>query len=177
MVLAACGGSGDQADARPVPAATYVRGVCQALAQWETGVEAEFAEFGRALDFSERADVIRAGFIDLFEGLDRRLSTAIGRIDEVGTPDVAQGAELAEDLRDVLGESGAVFRETRSKSADLPRTGLEPAIQIEAMLTVVVDQNKRVLGSLDEVANRYGAGQLTQAKSAEPTCSTLDPDL
>jgi hypothetical protein len=117
LITAACSssssggdGGGDQAPAQ-TNASTYVDGVCTALGDWQSGLDADNATMEATLSSgTPTLDDTKTALVDFLTSTVDGTKAMVSDIEALGVPDVDGGDEVASTLSAALGEVVTLFQ-------------------------------------------------------------------
>jgi hypothetical protein len=169
LTLVACSGS-ERSPGEAVEPAAYVRQVCQAVARWDEDVGSAYRASEERPD-DDRSSVLRRDILDFFDDVQDGTDTMVERVEEAGTPDVAQGEGIARELRDAVSGASQRLRANRDSFAAIPISDVQPAASIEGAMTVFAEQIEAVDAAVDRLGERSPV--LRRQREREPACDRM----
>jgi len=183
VALTACGGgvSGTTATTTAAPttsaaagsglnATGYTSGVCQAMTAWVNDLQAGSTAIATQVAGASSLDEAKQDFVSYADEQVQRTQDLITSIDELGAPDVDQGAEAHQAIMDLLGQVKSVFEGAKTDAEQLPTTDLNSFLDGVTKLTDNITSGMSDIG--DPFAG-LSAPELEQAGNENPDCQTL----
>lgn len=118
LLIPGCGGDGDGGET--VGAETYASGICGALNDWQSAIQARSSSLTEGLSEDttpEQGKELLGSFLDDVIG---ETETMISAVDDAGVPDVENGEEISEALNNAFDDALAALEDARGQVDDLP---------------------------------------------------------
>ncbi len=142
-------------------------GFCSAVSDWTDAITRRQASFNT--DTTDLA-TLKQGWLDFLDGVSEDSDAMLAKLQDLGSPDVPNGQQMASSLSDALTSLVASFKDLRDKSADLPTTSPTAFTQqFQALLTKFQSDASSFGDSFDQLQS----SELESAFSAAPACAPL----
>lgn len=164
LLLAACGDS----SSRAVAPESYMQSVCSALGPWESAVRTRSTALtppaGAAAP--QRKQNVQAFLAAVIADT----STAIDRLRQAGSPNVAGGSRLAANLVGAFEQLRAAYTRAAQQAANLPTSSVSALQKAVAGISTTIDTS---LSNISTRLSALGTPQFKAAAGKAPACKKL----
>ncbi len=172
LVMAACSKGNPTSSGSPSGGvAAYVSGVCGAVGNWENAVQSLATGFPAQIQGASSLDAAKQLFVQYVDENVTATDTMIAKIQALGTPSVANGAEIQSKVVGALQQVDASFAEAKSKAEQLDTTN--PTTFSSGVTDISNTLDSELSGLGDPLAG-VSSPQLETAASADPACQKLN---
>ena len=174
LVMAACSKGNPTSGGSPSGGgvAAYVSGVCGAVSDWENAVQSLATGFPAQIQGASSLDAAKQLFVQYVDENVTATDTMIAKIQALGTPSVANGAEIQSKVVGALQQVDASFAEAKSKAEQLDTTN--PTTFSSGVTDISNTLDSELSGLGDPLAG-VSSSELETAASADPACQKLNP--
>jgi hypothetical protein len=164
------GSAGSAGAAGTLDADAYTSGVCQAMSAWVNDLQASSTTIGTQVAGASSLDEAKQDFVAYIDQQVQRTDDLITSIDELGPPDVDQGAEAHQAVLDVLGQVKSVFEQAQTDAEQLPTTDVNAFLDGVTQLT---DHISSGMSGIGDPFEGLSASELEEAGNTNPDCQSL----
>lgn len=163
------GGSNGGAGGETVSAEAYATGVCGAIADWVDEIQGLNEDLQANLDPSS-IDALKDAMVTFLDDVIASTDTVIADVEDVGIPDVDDGAAAAQHLLTGLRDSRGVFEDARDRVEAMPTD--DPAAFGEELQTVGTDIQTS-MSTIGEDLGRFESPVLDDVSKDIPECEAV----
>jgi hypothetical protein len=116
--LSACGGGAVAPEA-------YVKSVCQAVSDWQGQIQDRSTSLEESLGTDPSPEQGKAALTRFLDGVITDSERMVDRVEGAGSPDIEDGEDLANRLKDALEQVLQAFRDARTEVEDIPTSSPE----------------------------------------------------
>jgi hypothetical protein len=172
LALAAAAGCGASSEPKGVQTpADWTKGVCGAVRSWASDLNARSKVLNRTIASAQSFAEARTRIGEYLDETIARTDTMLADVREQGRPDVAGGAEVAQQIETSLAKLPPALEDARAKADELP-DDLEGFREgVKAMSDSVSAAESQVGDDLATIVTDSEHSELARAFAAEPTCN------
>ncbi|HET6790035.1 MAG TPA: hypothetical protein VFI35_00435 [Actinomycetota bacterium] len=163
------GGSNGGSGAETVTAEAYATGVCGAIADWVDEIQGLNENLQANLDPTS-IDALKDAMVTFLDDVIASTDTVIADVEDVGIPDVDDGAAAAQHLLTGLRDSRGVFEDARDRVEAMPTD--DPAAFGEELQTVGTDIQTS-MSTIGEDLGRFESPVLDDVSEDIPECEAV----